>query len=128
MDIYKVASKQQLRFNTDRGMLSVEQLWDLPQTSLSNLIKSLKKVLKDTDGDDELSFLVTVTPKDTENQLRFDIAKDVYLTIKAEANEAATKLKRKENNQKIMALIERKQESELEGKSIEELQKMLDEE
>ena len=128
MDIYKLASKQQLRFATNVGLLSVEQLWTLTQTQLTALIKSLKKVLKDSDGDDELSFLITITPKDTENQLRFDIAKDIYLTKKAENDELRAKAERKEHNQKILALIQEKKGEELKGKSIEDLEKMLQQE
>lgn len=128
MDIFKLASKQQLKFATNVGLLSVEQLWTLNQAQLTALIKSLKKVLKDSDGDDELSFLITITPKDTENQLRFDIAKDIYLTKKAENDELRAKADRKEHNQKILALIQEKKGEELKGKSVDELEKMLQEE
>ena len=54
--MYKQASRLKLRFQTNVGLLSVEQLWDLTQTQLANAIKAVKKVLKKND-DDELSFL-----------------------------------------------------------------------
>lgn len=125
MDQFKQASKLQLRFNTDKGVLTTEQLWDLTQTQLANLIKSIKKVLKQNDNDDDLSFLISSTKVDTENQLRFDIAKDVYLTKKEEAEKLRDAAKIKEDNQKIFELISRKKDSELESKSIEELEKMI---
>ncbi len=125
MSNFKLASQQKLRFNTDKGLLSSEQLWDLNQSQLSNLVKSIKKVLKDTDGDDELSFLTDTTKPDLENQLRFEIAKDVYLTKKAESEAIRTEADRKKHNQEILALIQEKKGEALKGKSIDELEKML---
>ena len=127
MDIFKQASKAKLRFNTNRGVLSVEQLWDLPQTGLSTLIRSIKEELKSANLDDELSFLSDSTPTkvDVENQLRFEIAKEVYMAKKAEAEELRDAKAKKEHNQKILELIQEKKEGELKGKSIEELEAML---
>lgn len=122
--MFKQASKLKLRFQTNRGVLSVEQLWDLAQTDLANAIKAVKKVLK-TGDDDELSFLVSTTVVDVENQLRFDILKDVYLTKKKEAEESRDAAANKVHNQKILALIAEKQEEGLKGKSIEELEALL---
>ena len=124
MDNFKEASRLKLRFATPKGNLSTEQLWDLTQTDLSNSIKAVKKVLKKTD-DDELSFLEDSKVVDVENQLRFDILKDVYLVKKKEAEERRDAAANKEQEQKILAIIARKQDGELEGKSIEELQALL---
>ncbi len=125
MEQYKLASQTRLRFNTDKGLLSVEQLWNLNQSQLSNLIKSVKKVLK-RDDDDELSFLTDTKVVDIENQLRFDIAKDVYLTKKKLAEDLREKADKKAFEQKILGLIAEKQEGSLREKSIEELQKMIE--
>jgi len=125
MEQFKQASQLKLRFNTDKGLLSVEQLWDLSQNQLSNLIRSIKKVLKETDNDDELSFLTGEVKVDEENQLRFDIAKDIYMTKKKAQEEIRDASAIKEHNQKILALIAEKQEEGLKGKSVEELEALL---
>ena len=122
--MYKQASQLKLRFLTNVGQLSVEQLWDLSQTQLSNAIKAVKKVLKKND-DDELSFLEDTKVVDIENQLRFDILKDVYLSKKKEADELRTATEIKEHNQKILTLISEKKDDSLKGMSIEELEKQL---
>jgi hypothetical protein len=124
MDIFKQASQLGLRFSTSKGLLSVEQLWTLNQTQLSSIVKGIKKTLKG-DNDDELSFLDDTTTINKEDQLRFDIAKDIYLTKKAEALELRTQADRKAFEQKILGLIAEKQEDSLKGKSIEELEAML---
>ena len=84
----------------------------------------MKKILKKSD-DDELSFLDDSQVVDKENQLRFDILKDVYLTKKKEAEELRDASVAKQHNQKILALIAEKQEEGLRGKSIDELQALL---
>ncbi len=125
MDIYKEGAKRNLRFPTTKGPLSIEQLFSLSQSAVALVVKNCKKVLKG-DNDDELSFLDESTKINTEDQLRFDIAKDIYLTKKAEADEIKTKADRKAFEQKILGLIAEKQEDSLKGKSIEELTAMLE--
>lgn len=124
MDIYKLGNQLGLRFPTTKGLLSIEQLFTLNQTQLAGVVKGCKKVLKG-ENDDELSFLDETSKINKEDQLRFDIAKDIYLTKKAEAEEVRTKAERKAFEQKILGLIAEKQEDSLKGKSIEELTAML---
>jgi len=62
---------------------------------------------------------------DVENQLRFDILKDVYITKKKEAEKLRDAAEVKAHNQKILTLIAEKKDDELKGKSVEELEKML---
>lgn len=122
--MYKQAAKLRLRFSTTRGLLSVEQLFELSMTDIANAIKAVKKILKTTD-DDELAFLESTKTVDVENQLRFNILKDVYLTKKEENEAARVTLENKEFNQKILSIIADKEEDSLKGKSIEELKAMI---
>jgi hypothetical protein len=121
--MYKKASQIKLRFLTNVGQLSVEQLWDLTPSQLSNAIKAVKKVLKKND-DDELSFLEDTKVVDVENQLRFDILKDVYLTKQDEAEKLKDAADVKAHNEKINSLIAEKQEGKLREMSIEDLEKL----
>lgn len=125
MSNYKQASKLQLRFQTNRGNLSVEQLWSLSLTDLASAIKAVKKVLKGTDDDDELSFLDENKTVDTENQLRFNILKDIYVDKQTTLKEARLAQDRKAYEQKILNLIAEKNEEALKEKSIEELEALL---
>lgn len=127
MSNYKQASKLQLRFQTNRGSLSVEQLWSLSLTDLASAIKAVKKVLKGTDNDDELSFLDESKTVDTENQLRFNILKDIYVDKQTALKEARSAQDRKAYEQKILDLIAEKREGALKEKSIEELEALLKE-
>lgn len=127
MSIYKQAAQQKLRFDTTRGSLSAEQLFDLPLTVLATAIRNLRGIMKkEVQVEDDLSFLDQPIKANTANQLRFEILKDVYLTKKAEVAAVIADRERKERNQRIMELIKNKQDKELENKSIEELKAMLD--
>lgn len=126
MDAFKEASRIKLRFITSKGVLSVEQLWQLSQTELSNCIRSVKKALKkSSDSDDELSFLDSTVVVDKEMELRFDILKDVYLTKQQEAENKRNEKDIKAHNDKILKLIADKKEAELSNLSVEELEKKL---
>lgn len=123
--MYKNASKLKLRFNTSKGLLSVEQMWDLSMTAMARIVRALKKELK-ADNDDDLSFLDdTSTPVDAILQLKFNIAKDIYLTKKDELEAVKNEAEVKVHNQKILKLIKDKQEAALGDLSVEELEKMM---
>lgn len=125
MSIFGQATREKLRFNTNKGLLSVEQLWDLKLTPLATIVRNLKKQLN-KDNDDELSFLDdTATPVDTTMQLRFDIAKAIYLVKKEEKDLEKNAAAKKAHNEKILSLIAKKQDEDLEEKSVEELKEML---
>lgn len=122
MENYKLASQQKLRFQTNKGLLSVEQLWDLSLPDLDALAVSLEDEHKQSG---KKSFLVTKSVKDKTAKLRFDIVLDV-LTSKVEEAQAFTEAKEvKEHNEKIINLIAEKQDEDLKGKSVKELHKML---
>jgi ribosomal protein L29 len=122
--MYKQASQLKLRFQTSKGQLTVEQLWDLSMTDLSTTIKAMKKVLKKSD-DDDLGFLEEDSKVDKVMELAFNILKDVYITKKEAAKAIREADEIKAHNQKILTLIADKEEESLKGKSIEELKNML---
>lgn len=131
MEIYKKASKKKLRFSTNRGVLSVEQLWDLSKEEIRHLVIIARNIAKKSSevNDSELSFLDSpAKTKATDDELRFEILKDIYLTKKSAEEKAQKKAEIKRNNQKLLDLIARKQDEALEKKSIKELEKMLESE
>lgn len=125
MDNFKKATRYKLRVETSKGMLSTEQIWTLSRAALARILRSLKKKLN-ADSDDDLAFLDDQAKQvDEMDQLTFDVVKDIYLTKKKEAQELRDEASIKEHNRKIMELLEKKEESELEGLSKEELKALL---
>ena len=126
--MYKQAVMLKLRFETPKGPLTVEQLFDLSMTDLSTTIKKVNALIKKEQvTDNELSFLEGVDTTETQNSLRFRILKDVYLTKKEARDAAALDYEKKQRNQRIAEIIAKKKDEALESKSIEELEKMLEE-
>lgn len=121
---FKQATRQKLRFTTSRGVLNIEQMWDLPLSVLAECIKKVKLELKKT-IDSDLDFINDIETKDPENELRFNILKDIYTTLKKEKEDYRNAAQIRENNQKILNLIASKKEDELSRKSIEELEALL---
>ena len=122
MDIFKAASQEKLRFNTTKGSLSTENLWDLSTKELDSLAVSLQSEYEQSS---KKSFLVKRSAKDATAKLRFDIALEILNTKVAEGEAAAEKLENKQFNEKILGLIDKKREAEMENKSEKELLKML---
>ena len=122
--MYKQASRIGLKIQTPKGVLSVDQLWSLSLSDLTTAIISIKKMLKKTE-DDDLDFLKSINVKDPENELRFNILKDIYLTRKKEIEDIKAENEKKAFNTKILDLIASKQEDELKNKSIDELEALL---
>ena len=120
--MYKEASKQQLRFQTAKGMLSVEQLWSLSLTDLDALAVSLQDAYENSR---KKSFLEKTTSKDKTIKLRFDIVLDVLQTKVEEAAIATEAQEVKAHNQKILEIIANKKDESLKNKSLKELEAML---
>lgn len=121
MENYKLASREKLRFQTPKGLLSVEQLWDLSITELDALAVSLDNEYKESG---KKSFIVKSSAKDKTAKLKFDIALDILTTKVDEKTAAAEAAADREHNKKIDALIAEKQDESLKGKSIAQLERM----
>lgn len=121
MSIYKQASQLKLRITTSVGNLSVEQLWDLGLEELDELAVKLERKYKSTG---KKSFLDKKTEENEMDKLKFDLVYDILDTKVKAANAASEEAEIKRHNQKIDELIAQKQNEELAGKSIEELEEL----
>lgn len=126
---FAAASKQKVRFNTSRGQLSVEDLWDLPLTSptgrsvnLNDIAKGISREIKEA-GDED--FVDDVQKPNALLALKLDLVKHVISVKKAERDAADQAAKKAMQKQKILEIIDSKQNKELEEKSIEGLRSML---
>ena len=126
--MFEKATRLKLRFDTPKGLVTVEDLWDLPLTSntgkanLDDIAKSLHFQLKENE---QVSF-VTPTAKENEPMaLGFEIVKHIIQVKLTERDAAAQRAANAEKKQKIMAIIEQKQDAALGALSVEELGKMV---
>ncbi|AFU64388.1 hypothetical protein Maynard_83 [Salmonella phage Maynard] len=122
--MFDKATRLKLRFESNKGLLSVEQVWDLSLTALNEMAKSLSRQVKAAETDEE-DFIGTKSNVDSELQLRFDVVKHIIGVKLKERDDSKDAAERKANNQVILELIQRKKQQELEGKSVEELEALL---
>lgn len=122
MENFKLASKQKLRFQTNKGLLSVEQLWDLSLQDLDVLAVAMEAEHKESG---KKSFLIKTSVKDKTAKLKFDVVLEILNTKIEEMQAAQEAAEIKEHNKKIISLISEKQDESLKGKSIKQLEAML---
>jgi len=121
--MFEVAVRNKFRFPF-RGLISVEDLWDLPVESLDLIFKELNSQIKRVQ---EESLLGSKTKQDKELELKIDIIKYIVSTKLEEAELRAKAKEKKEQKQKILEILSAKQDEALKNKSVEELQTMLNE-
>ena len=129
MNIFEIATRKAFRFQSPKGILTVEDLWNLPLSkgtaNLNDIAISINRRIK---ASAEESFVAVAGQKrvDSDDVVMLEILKHIISVRQAEDEARATAQAKAEQRRKLMELIERKKEGELEGKSIEELQQMVD--
>lgn len=129
MSIFQQASRAKLRFATQLGQLSTEDLWELPLTSAKGV--SLKSIATDLQTQvsaqpmKELDFFELPEATDSTLQLRFDIVKHIVTTRVAESRDKSAEAAKETKRAQLQALINDKLQDELKNKSVEELQAEL---
>lgn len=123
-NIFERATKAKLRFDSPRGRLTVEDLWDLPLTgavSLDNIYKAVNRQVKEAQEES----IVNPTTASTKLNLQLDIIKHIVEVKMEERDKAKEAIENKEKKQRILAALADKEEESLKGKSPEELKAML---
>jgi polyphosphate kinase 2 (PPK2 family) len=121
--MFEIAVRSKMRFPF-RGMVSVEDLFDLSVKDLDSVFKSLNSQVKQAK---EESLLDTKSKEDEVLDLQIDIVKYI---VKVKQEEEIARLNarvKREQKQKIMSILSVKQDEDLQNKSAEELQAMLGE-
>ena len=121
-NIFEVATRERFRFPY-KGLISVEDLWTLPTKDLDSIFKTLNSQLKQVK---EESLLDTKTQQDEELDMKIEIVKYIVKIKLAEEQARVDAKTKKEQKQKILELIASKKDADLQNKSVEELQEMLD--
>ena len=123
-NLFELATRERYRFPW-HGLISVEDLWQLPQEELNNIYKQLMDSKRKTEVD---SLMVEKTK---ENSQALDNCIDIVKYIfqyKEDQKNAAIKAKEKaEKKQRILELMAKKQDEAMAEKSVEELEAMLEE-
>lgn len=117
------ALKNKYRFEY-KGLINVEDLFDINLKGLDQIYRDLKKVENDLQSDSLLDANENPLKKETENKIK--IVKNIFEIKVEEIEQAKIALAKKAQREKILAIIENKQDQELSEKSIKELRKIYD--
>lgn len=122
MAMFEQASRLKLRFE-HKGVLSVEDLWDLPLEDLDDMYRALNRDLKETQED---SLLGTKDETDKVLDLKVKIIKHIVGIRLEEQKVKEDASVRRAKKQRLMEIIAQKQDEELHSKSLDELNELVD--
>lgn len=118
--LFEMASKMKVRFNY-RGVITTEDLWDLDVRALDYIYKQLMVAKKES----ETESLLEEKKTNPILEVQIEIVKHIF-NVKVEERKAAElQAENTAKKQKILAILARKQDAELENKSAEELEELI---
>ena len=126
-NIFEQASRKALRFQTVKGELTVEQLWQLNlDKGEVNLYQLATELVADVNNkpQKELSFLKKKTNKNELAELKFAIIEHIVVTKVSEIEENESAAVRKSEIDEIDRLISQKEAESKASMSLEDLKKL----
>lgn len=122
--MFEKASRVKLRFETSKGFLSTEDLWDLNLVSLDNIYRVINKKIKDMQED---SLLAIRTKDEDELHLKIEIISHIVKVKQEEASAFKQRQVRRAELELLKSLKEEKQVAALKDMSLEDLDKRIEE-
>jgi hypothetical protein len=120
--MFEKAARLKLRFPY-KGTISTEDLWDLSVKDLDVIYTTINHALKAVKDE---GLLKKKEANVEVMELQLALVKRVYEVKTEEAEQKVAEKERREKKRRIDELIAKKQDSELEGKTLAELQAMRD--
>lgn len=133
MNIFEYAARNKLRFETNRGLVTVEQLFDLPLLStgdrpnLNDVGKKIRQQLKEIDTDEDLVETTSATKQNTNLEISFQIVKYIIDLKKAEKASKEEQVKKIEEKRFYEELLVKARNKKAEGLTEEEILQKLKE-
>lgn len=120
-NLFEIATRNRYRFNY-KGVMTVEDLWSLRVEDLDAIFKMLNRQKKTADED---SLLATKSAEDQDLANKIDIVRYIVSVKLAEAAERVSAAEKKEQRDKILAIMAKKQDAKFESMDMAELEAEL---
>ena len=120
MNIFAKGNKLKLLFVSGKGQVSIQDLFDLPESKLRTMANILNRGLKQSDD-----LFAVVSTEESDNKLRLDIIMEVISIRSEESSEKIASKEVAQEKSEIRALIAKKKLEERGDLSIAELEKLL---
>lgn len=124
-DLFQLATRKKYRFETTRGQLTTEQLWDLPLADLNTTAKSISRHIRESQQEE--SFIPgenSVADDSFANKL--EIVKTIITVKHAESVAVQKEHERKVKKQNLLAALHKKENEQLNELTVEELRKQIE--
>lgn len=128
MNIFEQSLREKVRFNSNKGDLTTEQLWDLPLTSKSSLdLDTLERGVNSELKDMQEESYVNPKPNAQKRvlELKLAILRHVIDSKLAEAVEAEKYALRLTEKKRLLQILSKKQDEKLDALSVEDIEKRL---
>lgn len=120
-NLFEIATRNRYRFNY-KGVMTVEDLWDLNVEALDVIFKTLNRQKKTADED---SLLAAKSAEDTELANKIELVRYIVSVKLAESEARVNAAEKKAQRDKIMAIMAKKQDAKLENMDMAELEAEL---
>lgn len=121
-NLFITAARKQFRFESTKGMLTIEDLFVLSLTALDSIAVALDEKIQKL-GRKSFVQKKAASTSDFEDQL--EIVKFIIETKQAEVEESKVRLAKSAQRAFLLNLKEKKQMEQLEGLSLEDIEKQL---
>lgn len=121
--LFAKATRKKLRFHIEQGLVSAEDLWDCNLSILNLLAIKLNREIKTNEEED---FLKEVPKVVTTTKLEFNVVIHILEVKKAEKQARLDATKNKENKDKLLAALVRKEDQAIDSMSREDIQKAIE--
>ena len=122
-DLFVVAARKKFRFDSTKGQLQVEDLFDFPLNSLDTIAIALDEKIQKAG---RKSFVAKKSVSTGDDESKLEIVKFVIETKQAEEDSRKTKAANESQKTFLKDLLQKKNMEKLESLSPEEIQKQLD--
>jgi hypothetical protein len=122
--LFITAARKKYRFDSGRGLVTVEDLFDLALESLDKIAVGLDEAIQKAG---KKSFIAKRTDSTTELDNKLEIVKFVITTKQEEAEARKARSEKVAKKAMLEELLNKKNLEKLQGMSAEEIQKQIDE-
>lgn len=129
-DLFQKATQNHYRYQSAFGILTTEDLWELPLLDrnknggdLNTIAKTISRSLRAAQEED---FVSARTPDSQGLEDRLEVVKRIIEVKQQQQEEARNAVARAAQRQKLLGVLADKQDEELRGMSKEEIQSMID--
>lgn len=116
------ATRKKYRFQSNKGLLTVEDLWELNLAALDSIAVDLDEKIQKAG---RKSFIERRSPSTTDDATKLDIVKFVIETKQTEADAAKVRAEKANQREFLKSLLEKKQIAQLENLTPEQIQAEL---